>query len=123
MNSKIKNVSSFWDDNLCGKHFINAKYLSKEFFEQYRDFRYKKEHHLDKLINWQSSKGRNVLEIGLGIGADGARWAKNALTYTGIDLTMTSVKTTCMHFNFLNLKANLLRGNTEFYHLKKQNST
>jgi len=52
----IQQIEDFWNKNLCGKHFIKARYTSKEFFNQYREFRYKKEHHLNYFIDWQSAQ-------------------------------------------------------------------
>ncbi|MBI5848248.1 MAG: class I SAM-dependent methyltransferase [Nitrospirae bacterium] len=109
----LKQVEDFWNQNLCGRHFITAKYPSAEFFEQYRRFRYGKEHHLDWLINWRSAAGKDLLEIGLGVGADASRWAAYAMSYTGVDLTTESVEATKRHFEILDLKGSILKGNAE----------
>lgn len=109
----IQQVENFWDNNLCGKQFVEAKFPSKEFFELYRNFRYKKTHHLDKYIDWGSAKGKSVLEIGLGIGADATRWATHADSYTGVDLTAEAVTATQTHFKHLGLKGVIRQGNAE----------
>jgi ubiquinone/menaquinone biosynthesis C-methylase UbiE len=113
MKKPLKDVESFWNENLCGKDFISAKYLSKEFFDKYREFRYSKEHHLNNYIDWKSAADKDVLEIGLGIGADGTRWAKHARSYTGIDLTDEAVNAVRLHFLFLGLKGKILKANAE----------
>jgi ubiquinone/menaquinone biosynthesis C-methylase UbiE len=110
---ELKRVQDFWNANLCGKHFISAQFPSKEFFEQYRNFRYKKTHHLDLYLDWKSAAGKSVLEIGLGIGADGTRWAEFAGSYTGVDLTSEAVYATKLHFDYLKLKGNIIQGNAE----------
>ncbi len=114
-NSKeeLKRVEEFWNANLCGKQFVDAKFPSKEFYALYRDFRYKKTHHLDKYVDWKSAKGKDVLEIGLGIGADATRWATHAKSYTGVDLTNEAVVATKTHFEHLNLKGTIKQGNAE----------
>jgi ubiquinone/menaquinone biosynthesis C-methylase UbiE len=117
----LEQVEGFWENNLCGKQFVEAKFPSKEFFELYRNFRYKKTHHLDKYVDWASSKGKDVLEIGLGIGADGTRWATHARSYTGVDLTAEAVKATQTHFSHLNLKGNIMQGNAEALSLPSEN--
>ena len=108
-----KKVETFWNENLCGKHFVNAPYPSKEFFEQYSKFRYRKEHHLDHLIDWQSAKGKDLLEIGVGIGTDGARWAQYSRSYTGIDLTDEAVIATKLNFKLLGVRGNILKADAE----------
>jgi ubiquinone/menaquinone biosynthesis C-methylase UbiE len=111
--NNIRQVEDFWNNNLCGKHFISDKFPSEDFFNQYRTFRYKKEHHLNSIIDWNSSKKKDVLEIGLGIGADATRWAEYANSYTGIDLTSESVIATLLHLEILGLEGNILQGNSE----------
>ncbi|OGF68282.1 MAG: hypothetical protein A2Y62_02925 [Candidatus Fischerbacteria bacterium RBG_13_37_8] len=113
MIDKLKQVENFWDRNLCGKHFINAKFPSKDFFEQYRNFRYHKEHHLNSFNDYPSALNKDVLEIGIGIGADGTQWAKYAKSYTGIDITDEAIYATKLHFNILGLKGNFLKSNAE----------
>ena len=120
-NKELKRVQDFWNANLCGKQFVDAKFPSKEFFAYYREFRYKKTHHLDKYINWQSAKNKSVLEIGLGIGADGARWAEHAHSYTGVDLTTEAVSATKIHFEHLGMKGNIVQGNAEALDLPSTN--
>lgn len=112
-NENLKQVEEFWNANLCGKQFVDVKFPSKEFFEHYRAFRYKKTHHLDKYIDWSAAKGKDVLEIGLGIGADATRWAQHAKSYTGVDLTAEAVAATRMHFNHLGLQGKIMQGNAE----------
>jgi ubiquinone/menaquinone biosynthesis C-methylase UbiE len=112
-DDRLKQIEEFWNKNLCGKHFIDTKYPSKEFFEQYIAFRYSKEHHLDYFIDWESAKNKDILEIGIGIGSDGTRWARYAKSYTGIDLTDEAVEATRIHFKHLGLKGKIIKANTE----------
>lgn len=113
MADKLKQVEEFWNNNLCGEHFINARYPSKEFFQQYREFRYRKEHHLNHLIDWHSAQNRDVLEIGSGVGADGTHWASHARSYTAIDLTSEAVAATSTHLRLLGLKGNIIKSDAE----------
>ncbi len=109
----LEQVENFWNDNLCGQHFITARYPSEEFFSQYRNFRYTKTHHLDTYIDWKGAVDKDVLEIGLGVGADGTRWAEHARSYTGIDLTDEAVIATQKHLEVLGLPGQTRKGNAE----------
>lgn len=113
MSKTVQQIEEFWNVNLCGHHFVKAPYPSKEFFEQYTEFRYKKTHHLNTYIDWSAAKDKDVLEVGLGIGADATRWGKNAKSYTGVDLTDEAVHATQAHFNLLGLKGKIIKGNAE----------
>ena len=117
----LKQVEDFWNSNLCGKQFVDAKFPSKEFYKYYRDFRYKKTHHLDTYIDWNGAAQKDVLEIGLGIGADATRWAEFAKSYTGVDLTAEAVYATKLHFEHLGLKGNIIQGNAEALELPSEN--
>ncbi len=117
----LKQVEDFWNSNLCGKQFVDAKFPSKEFYKYYRDFRYKKTHHLDTYIDWKGAAQKDVLEIGLGIGADATRWAEFTKSYTGVDLTAEAVYATKLHFEHLGLKGNIIQGNAEALELPSEN--
>lgn len=117
MTKSIAEVENFWNNNLCGNHFIKSKFPSKEFFEEYRIFRYKKTHHLDEYIDWKEAKGKNILEVGLGIGADASRWAQYAKEYTGVDLTEESIYAVKKHFEYLGLKGRIIKDNVESLNL------
>jgi len=113
MSTDLKQIEEFWDNNLCGESFVNAPYLSKEFFDIYTSFRYRKTHHIPEYIDWDSARNKDVLEIGLGIGADATQWASHARSYTGVDLTEESIKAVQMHFGFKRLQGNIMQGNVE----------
>lgn len=99
-----KEIGLFWNANLCGSWFIKSKYPTKEFFQEYINYRYTKEHHIKKIIDFKLAKGKKVLDIGLGVGADALNWAKHADLYTGIDLTEAAVKSTQTLFKLKNIK-------------------
>jgi len=111
--NKLKLTEEFWDENICGKHFIREKFPSGAFFDVYRQFRYKKEHHLNSIIDWHYAKGKSVLEIGLGLGADATRWARYAKHFTGIDLSFQSTKASKLHLELLGLKGLILKSDAE----------
>ena len=113
LNENLQDVQKFWNNHPCGKHFIDLPFGSSNWFQAYRDFRYDKEHHLVDLIDWKSAKDKSVLEIGLGMGADGTRWAQHAASYTGLDLTPEAVQATSRHLEVLGLQGNVVQGNSE----------
>jgi ubiquinone/menaquinone biosynthesis C-methylase UbiE len=114
-NHTVEEVHDFWDDNVCGEHFINpsVERQTPEFFAAYRQFRYDKEHHLDHIVDWESAKGKDVLEIGLGLGADATRWAEHAKSFTGVDLTPMAAESTQRHLNIRGFSGKTHVGNAE----------
>lgn len=115
VNQGIDAVADFWEGNVCGEHFVNADLdrQTPEFFEAYRDFRYEKEHHLNTIIDWESAKGKSVLEIGLGLGADSTRWAEQAADFQGVDLTTAAVESTTKHLHIRGLLGTARQANAE----------
>ena len=115
---ELTQFENFWVGNVCGAHFIDKDFASNEspspeFYAKYREFRYRKEHHLNTLVDWESAKGKSVLEIGLGLGADASRWAQHADKFTGLDLTAEAVHATQRHFQILGLAGDIHQGNAE----------
>jgi ubiquinone/menaquinone biosynthesis C-methylase UbiE len=113
LTEKVEEVKDFWEDHLCGSHFVKDPYLSEEFYQHYTDFRYLKEHHLLHIIDWEGAKGKDVLEIGLGVGADAVKWATHAKSYTGIDLTNEAAMATQKHLDIKGLNGKAMQGNAE----------
>lgn len=106
-------VYDFWNVEACGSHFVRAKRGTPEFFEQYRRYRYTVEWHIPFLVPFADTKGKKVLEIGCGNGADGAAFALAGADYTGVDLTNAAIEATRAHFEVLSLKGRFRIENAE----------
>jgi SAM-dependent methyltransferase len=98
-----REVRAFWGTEACGSHFVHARKGTAEFYEQYRDFRYRVEWHIPLLVPFHATRNKRVLEIGCGNGADGTMFARAGANYTGVDLTDAAVEATREHFGMLGL--------------------
>jgi ubiquinone/menaquinone biosynthesis C-methylase UbiE len=90
-------IQSFWQDHACGdaqvgglRERFGSDYES--FFADYDKFRYENERHLLATIGALNVAGKQVLEIGLGEGADSERLIRNGARWSGVDLTAESVE-------------------------------
>jgi len=99
----LASVHSFWNTEACGRHFVTRYTDDKDFFDQFREHRYRTEWHLPLLVPFSETKGKKVLEIGTGNGADGVMFALNGAIYTGVDLTEAALEATRRHFETLGL--------------------
>ena len=103
-NAKLKErVRSFWQENPCGTKFADAPPGSRRFYELVEDHRYTKEWHIPAAAGFEESKGLQVLEIGCGLGTDGAQFAKAGAIYTGVDLTDAAVELAQKRFELFDL--------------------
>jgi SAM-dependent methyltransferase len=103
-NAQLKDrVRDFWQAHPCGTKFADAQPGSRIFYEIIEKHRYEKEWHIPEAAGFAQAKGLKVLEIGCGLGTDGAQFAKAGADYTGIDLTQAAVDLTRRRFELFNL--------------------
>lgn len=97
-------VRVFWQAHPCGTKFSDAEIGTPEFFERVEAHRYEKEWHIPAAADFHNTRGLRVLEIGCGMGTDGAQFAKAGADYTGIDLTDAAVELARKRFQVSGLK-------------------
>ena len=96
-------VRAFWQEHPCGTKFADAEPGSRRFYELVEEHRYSKEWHIPTAAGFANSKNLNVLEIGCGLGTDGAQFAKAGANYTGVDLTDAAVELAKKRFELFKL--------------------
>jgi len=103
-NSILKErVRVFWQNNPCGTKFADAPPGSRRFYELVEEHRYRKEWHIPAAAGFDQTKDLAVLEVGCGLGTDGAQFAKAGANYTGIDLTDAAVDLAKRRFELFQL--------------------
>ena len=103
-NSQLKDrVRAFWQAHPCGTKFSDAEVGTREFFERIEAHRYAKEWHIPDAADFTGARGLRVLEIGCGLGTDGAQFAKAGADYTGVDLTDAAVDLARKRFELFGL--------------------
>ena len=102
MKEKDKDIEKFWDQNPVGSNFMDYRSDIK-FYQDYDEFRYRTEGHILEELDKIDFRGRTVLEIGLGQGADSMQIIKRGAIYYGIDLTEESIKRLKERFSLFNL--------------------
>src|SRR6267142_1932221 len=91
-NNLKERVRAFWQANPCGVKFADAAPGTRHFYELVEAHRYTKEWHIPIAADFPSARGLKVLEIGCGLGTDGAQFAESGADYTGVDLTEAAVE-------------------------------
>jgi len=104
INSTLKDrVRAFWQENPCGTKFADAPPGSRKFYELVEEHRYHKEWHIPTAAGFTQAKNLRVLEVGCGLGTDGAQFARAGAIYTGIDLTDAAIDLARRRFELFQL--------------------
>ncbi|HEX8096537.1 MAG TPA: class I SAM-dependent methyltransferase [Pyrinomonadaceae bacterium] len=106
-------VRSFWQANPCGTKFADAAPGSRLFFERVAEHRYSTEWHIPAAADFAGARGLRVLEIGCGLGTDGAEFARAGADYTGVDLTDAAVGLARRNFELSGLKGTFRTADAE----------
>jgi ubiquinone/menaquinone biosynthesis C-methylase UbiE len=109
----LSEVNAFWNTEACGTHFVPESKDLFDFYAKFREQRYRTEWHIPLLVPFSDARGKSVLEIGTGNGADAAMFALNGAHYTGVDLTEAALEATRKHFAVLELRGTFQRENAE----------
>ena len=96
-------VRDFWQAHPCGTKFADAAPGTRLFYERVEEHRYTKEWHIPAAADFAATRGLSVLEIGCGLGTDGAQFARAGAHYTGVDLTEAAVELARRRFELFDL--------------------
>ena len=123
IDEQKRRTQAVWGASPAGTtHAPEFKPGSKEFFEKARAARKDGElKFLQELIPFASFKGKNVLEIGCGVGFDAFDFCKAGAKYTGIDITPENPDRCKHHLAYYGLTPTCLQGDAE--HLPFGNGT
>src|SRR6184192_1130342 len=88
----VNNVHSFWNTEACDTQVVEDASGDEDFYRKFREQRYRTQWHIPLLVPFAEAKGKKILEIGTGNGADGVMFALNGAIYTGVDLTEAALE-------------------------------
>jgi len=106
-------VRAFWQANPCGVKFADAPPGTRRFYELVEAHRYTKEWHIPGAAEFDQARGLKVLEIGCGLGTDGAQFAEAGADYTGVDLTEAAVELARKRFELFDLPGSFRTADAE----------
>ena len=86
-------VRDFWNEASCGERLLLEASDKSGYLAQMAK-RYALEPYIEGFAAFNHARDRDVLEIGVGLGADHQRFAENGARLTGIDLTDRAVEHT-----------------------------
>ena len=89
-----RQVESYWNGKPCDSEFSHRRFLTREFFLDVECERYRLQRHIPDLIDSINWSGKQVLEIGTGVGTDARRIVRSGGRYTGINVDRGSTLAT-----------------------------
>jgi ubiquinone/menaquinone biosynthesis C-methylase UbiE len=81
-------VAEFWNSEPCGTRYL----AGESAFQAHSRTRYQLEPHIPAFAGFSSARGKRVLEIGVGIGADYEQWLRAGALASGIDVSSYSLE-------------------------------
>ena len=111
--ASIKDVKAFWDERPCNIRHSQLEIGTKDYFDQVEERKYFVEPHIPKFAEFEKYRGKKVLEIGCGIGTDAVNFARAGAFYTGIEISIESLKISEQRFRVYSLRGEFLEGNVE----------
>jgi SAM-dependent methyltransferase len=106
-------VQEFWDKASCGEVYATGE-SEKAQYEAQAEARYTLEPYLKTFAQFPAAAGKDVLEIGVGMGADHLELAKaGPRTLSGVDLTPRAIEHTHKRLDIYGLPSELRVGDAE----------
>ena len=112
MNKDKTIVHDFWEDASCGEALYLKGWSKNDYFEHSR-MRYELEPYIIDFAAFDQYKGKNVLEIGVGLGAEHQKFAEAGAILNGIDLTNRAISHTRQRFEHFDLTSQMETGDAE----------
>jgi SAM-dependent methyltransferase len=96
MDRAERAIERFWNTHPCGEHVAASRFADDyaRFFAEYDAHRYAENPHLIGCLDAIDWRGKRVLEIGLGQGADAQQIILRGGLWNGLDLTAEAVQRT-----------------------------
>lgn len=103
-------IQEFWETHPCGEQLAGGLRQDLEgFFRKYDEIRYSSEGHILRCFDEIDFSRKEILEIGLGQGADSEQIIRRGAVWSGLDLTPEAVRRTKARLDLKNLPYKALK--------------
>ena len=95
----VNEVRNYWNAHLHDAAASDSAVGSPAFFRDLEEFRFTKLEYLPSRVDFAGYAGKEVLEIGCGLGIDLHRFARGGASVTGVDLAESPLRLAQKHFD------------------------
>jgi SAM-dependent methyltransferase len=113
MTDQKAEVRGFWNAGSCGEVYAEGP-TAEQRFRTHAEARYRLEPYIHDFARFEEGAGQDVLEIGVGMGADHLEWAKSGpRRLAGVDLTPRAVSWTTQRLETFGFAADVQEADAE----------
>ena len=87
----IDRIRTYWNERIHDLEIAKHPIGTEGFFHDLEEYRFDKLRYLPRVVDFTAFHGKEVLEIGCGIGIDLVRFAQGGAKVTGVDLSQTAI--------------------------------
>lgn len=98
-------VENYWSEHLHDLSITRHEIGTEEFFDDLQEYHFDKQRHLEKILNYAAQNGKELLDIGCGVGVDTAKFASYGARVTGIDISERAITLARRNLGYQNLDA------------------
>ena len=109
----VEDVKRYWDRRPCNVRHSPQPVGTREYFDEVEKRKYFVEPHIPEFADFSRWRGKNVLEIGCGIGTDSINFARSGANLTIVELSSESLAITRKRFDLEHRQATFIDGNAE----------
>ncbi len=109
----LEDVRAYWDQRPCNIRHSPRPVGTREYFDEVEARKYFVEPHIPMFADFPRWAGKDVLEIGCGIGTDSISFARHGARLDVVELSSESLAVTRKRFEVYGQEANLFQGNAE----------
>jgi len=104
---KQEAVQEFWNEKPCDSDVSSQAHGDKSYYEEIEQDRYSRQGHINLIMDWLSWDGKQVLEVGTGVGTDARNLIRRGSVYQGINVDQGSVDATSRALEVYGLPGNV----------------